>query len=170
MSNPVFTINNVLYSIGSVIKNVFNKRVYINPNQQSTELPCFFVQLVPTNHIQEGISKDVYNLQFDIIYLVDVNKNNQFENFYDVINTLDAYMHVVPYLTDENESSGNFTLHNPSFTTELGKLSYKINGLFRVKLVDTEAETSEKLKRLILDLSILHDNTESVIIKNKIIK
>ena len=167
MSEVVFSLNNILYSIGFQIKKLFNNRVYINPNQQSTELPCFFVQLVPTSHLQEGISKDIYNLQFDIIYLIDINDNNQYTKFYDIINILDANMHVIPYHTDEEKEFGNFTLHNPSFTTELGKLSYKANGLFRVKIKDIDKEPNEKLKKLIFNLTLLDKDKKIDYIKNK---
>lgn len=170
MSEVVFSVNNVLYSIGYQLKKIFNKRVYINPNQQSTELPCFFVQLVPNSHLQEGISKDIYNLQFDIIYLVDINDNNQYTKFYDILNVLDANMNVIPYLMDDDKANGNFTLHSPSFTTELGKLSYKKSGLFRVKLKDIDVEPNKKLKQLILNLSILDGNKKIHYIKNKKLK
>lgn len=170
MSETVFSLNNVLYSIGYQLKQLFNKKVYINPNQQSTELPCFFVQLVPTSHLQEGISKDIYNIQIDIIYLIDINDNNQYTNFYDIMNVLDANMHVINYRLDDDNISGNFTLHNPSFTTELGKLSYKVNALFRVKIKDIDKEPNKKLKQLILNLSILDEDKKIHYIKNKRLK
>jgi len=164
----VFSINNVLYSIGNTIKQLFNKKVYINPNQQSTELPCFFVQLVPNAHIQECIGKyDIYSLQFDIIYLDDINNNQQYTNFYDIINKLDANLGVIDYLNEDENKQGKFTLHKPSFTTELGKLSYKINGNFRVKLDDLDVEPNEKLKKLFLSLTILDGDKKIDYIKNK---
>lgn len=170
MKEVQFSLNNLLYSIAYVLKQLFNKPIYINPNQQSTQLPCFFVQLVPTSHLKRGISKDIYDVQFDIIYLTDINDNKQFSRFYDILNVLDANIHIIPYRTEDENIEGNFTLHNPSFTTELGKLSYKVNGLFRVKLKDIDKEPSAKLKRLILNLSILDKDKKIDYIKNKTIK
>ena len=156
-----FSINLVLYSIGKKLKELFNKPVYINPNQQSTDLPCFFVQLIPNNHIKQIIGKRyLYELSIDIIYLIDYNNNNSYTNFYDIIDILDAEtenidLYKVVAESDEPVKVGSVGCLEKSFSTELGKMSYKFRIPIMTKLVDSETEELRtKLKRVILNLSI----------------
>lgn len=162
-----FSINLVLYSIGKRLKELFNKPVYINPNQQSTDLPCFFVQLIPNNHIKQIVGKRYqYDLSIDIIYLIDYNNNNSYTEFYGIIDKLDAELEDVDLYKvveeqDEPVKVGSVGCHEKSFSTELGKMSYKFRIPIMVKLVDMETEElRRKLKRVILDLTI--NNKEDI--------
>lgn len=162
-----FSINLVLYSIGKRLKELFNKPIYINPNQQSTDLPCFFVQLIPNNHIKQIVGKRYqYDLSIDIIYLIDYNNNNSYIEFYEIIDKLDAELEDIDLYKvveeqDEPVKVGSVGCHEKSFSTELGKMSYKFRIPIMVKLVDTETEElRRKLKRVILDLRI--NNKEDI--------
>ena len=162
-----FSINLVLYSIGKRLKELFNKPIYINPNQQSTDLPCFFVQLIPNNHIKQIVGKRYqYDLSIDIIYLIDYNNNNSYIEFYEIIDKLDAELEDIDLYKvveeqDEPVKVGSVGCHEKSFSTELGKMSYKFRIPIMVKLVDTETEElRRKLKRVILDLTI--NNKEDI--------
>lgn len=162
-----FSINLVLYSIGKKLKELFNKPVYINPNQQSTDLPCFFVQLIPNNHIKQIIGKRYeFNLSIDIIYLIDYNNNNSYIEFYNIIDKLDAELEDVELYkviedSDEPVKIGSVGCHDKSFSTELGKMNYKFRIPIMTKLVDMETEElRRKLKRVILDLTI--NNKEDI--------
>lgn len=163
-SSSVFTINRILYSIGKVLKDLFNNPIYINPNQQSTELPCFFVQLIPNEHLIQGIGKRAeYKLNIDVIHLVDYNKNDTYTYFYDIVNKLDANLDNIPLLDigegeEEVKPNGSFGCYNRSFSTEQGKLTYKFNSNIIVRKVDTDIlENTQRLKRLILNLSLKGD-------------
>lgn len=162
-----FSINLVLYSIGKRLKELFDKPVYINPNQQSTDLPCFFVQLIPNNHIKQIVGKRYqYDLSIDIIYLIDYNNNNSYTEFYEIIDKLDAELEDVDLYKvveelDEPVKVGSVGCHEKSFSTELGKMSYKFRIPIMVRLVDIETEElRRKLKRVILDLTI--NNKEDI--------
>lgn len=150
----VFNINRILYSLGNEIYKLFNCPIYINPNQQSTELPCFFIQVI-NSELNEGINRDIYRLSIDIIKLVDYNKNDMFESFYDDIAILDANLDNIPFLDENEVAHGSFGLHDRNFTLDRGRLSYKVNTFLRMYRADIEQEMNgEKLRNLILKLSI----------------
>lgn len=159
-----FTVNRILYSIGKTLKDYYRDLpIFINPNQQSTDVPCFFVQLIPSNnHLKKGLSNiDEYQLKIDIIYLVDYNQNDMYTHFYDIINDLDCLCDNVYFYTgtynDKGEAikNGTFGIHNRQYTTELGKLSYRFDINLRVKKIDIDLNDSfDKLNQLIYNLNI----------------
>ena len=44
-----FTIANVIDSIAGVLKAGYDCPVYLGPNQQGTDYPCFFIFLMPSS-------------------------------------------------------------------------------------------------------------------------
>lgn len=154
-----FSILLILYSIGKRLKDLFGYPVYINPNQQSTDLPCFFVQLIPNEHLKQIMGNEYeYKLNIDIIYLIDYNKNNSYTEFYEVINKLDAELQnldVYKIIDNEETKIGSVGCHNNSFTTELGKMNYRFNIPIMARLIDTEEEAGKvKLRELITNLTL----------------
>lgn len=155
MTKPDFSILRMLYSIAYLIKTEFDIPIYLDPKQQGVVTPCFFIQLIGSGqHLKEEIGKmAIYNLQFDVTYLTDYNKQDKYSDYYNVIDKFDCLLCNVPYVNDEGEKLASFGIHTRDYTTDLQALHYRFKTAVRVKLISDEDE-GELLREIIYKLSI----------------
>lgn len=113
--------------------------VYINPNQQHTKLPCFFVQFVNNNNIvNDTVSRDKRFLRtffIDLIYMNDYNLTNLYTEYAGIADILDANLQFIPYIynTSDEPDVEKTTLirtYQRNYNINLDALHYR----FTVKL------------------------------------
>ncbi|WP_333648038.1 phage tail terminator family protein [Lacrimispora sp.] len=93
-----FTLAQLLDSIGGVLKeNYPDISVYSNPNQQGTDVPCFFIFFMPTETENQMGRRYMRNIGIDVVYLVERNDPDAHDQLVSVADQLDFALEFIPY-------------------------------------------------------------------------
>lgn len=161
MNNEYFSILRLLYSIGKQISEHYKYPIYINPMLQGAQPPCFFIQCLNMNdtHIEKEIGNNIfrYQLKIAIIYVEKQNDLTLYEKYYNIIDKLDYNLKSIKLYDDEGNVYASLRTNFRQFETSLENLIYKFEVAVRVVAIEPP---SEKLKNLIIDLTIGGNNGE----------
>lgn len=150
-----FKILLLLYSIGSQLKQIRDLPVYINPEKQGINTPCFFIQLIGSGNTREkeiGDNIYKYDLTIDISYLQDYTNCRLYEEYYELIEELDKQFSSINYINTDNEVVATMSIFDRKYITDISALHYQFRICQRVLLRDETYENIEKLKKLIMKL------------------
>lgn len=134
---PVST-NNVMLSISKKLQTLFpGIKVYNSPNMQLTDLPCFFINFIPSSSIKPNTvyygSKFERLMKLEIIYMEQYNESSMYKRYNDVLDKLEYNMEFLDFLyydEDDNEYSVLIRTYDRGyyFNTELHyKLTLKLH-------------------------------------------
>ena len=122
-----FTIENLLNSLACVLKAGYPGRpVYVSPNQQGTEFPCFFIFLMPSR-IEDGIGgRFLRDLGLDLVFVQQRNAANGNAEIQEVQEFLDQNLDKFLYC-DERGSSTWLHTYEREASVEDQELHYKFH-------------------------------------------
>lgn len=96
--NDEFTIEKIMQAIAAHVKTGYpDLKVYAGENQQSTEVPCFFVMLMTPQITPETGAFYLRDIGFDLVYLQERNTINSNLSLASVLEWLDTNMAQIPY-------------------------------------------------------------------------
>ena len=94
----IFTLTQLLDSIGGALKESYpDISVYSNPNQQGTDVPCFFIFFMPTDAENRMDRRYMRNIGIDVVYLVERNNPDAHDQMVSVADQLDFTLEFIPY-------------------------------------------------------------------------
>lgn len=94
----IFTLTQLLDSIGGALKeNYPDISVYSNPNQQGTDVPCFFIFFMPTEMENRVGRRYMRNIGIDVVYLVERNDPDTHDQLVSVADQLDFALEFISY-------------------------------------------------------------------------
>lgn len=133
-----FTIENLLNSLAGVLKAGYPGRpVYVSPNQQGTEFPCFFIFLMPSR-IEDGIGgRFLRDLWLDLVFVQQRNAANGNAEIQEVQEFLDQNLDKFLYY-DESGSSAWLHTYEREASVEDQELHYKFHVRPRVSAREKE--------------------------------
>ena len=93
-----FTIDNLINSLAGVLKAKYPEYpVYTSPNQQGTNVPCFFIFLMPSTVTAEVDGRFYRDLGIDIIFVQERNVVNGNAEIQSIQDYLDYSLEIFPY-------------------------------------------------------------------------
>lgn len=128
-----FTIANLMDSIAGVLKTGYpDCPVYLGPNQQGTDYPCFFIFLMPSIIMDEPGGRYFRDLGLDVVYVQERNAVGGNKEIQAVQEYLDE--HLLQF--DYSDGTGTVPLHTyeRQASTEDQELHYKFHIRQRVSL------------------------------------
>lgn len=127
-----FTIANVIDSIAGVLKAGYDCPVYLGPNQQGTDYPCFFIFLMPSSISDEPDGRYFRDLGVDVVYVQQRNAAGGNAEIQAVQEYLDEHL----LLFDYSDGTETVPLHTYECeaNTEDQELHYKFHIRQRVSL------------------------------------
>lgn len=134
-----FTIQNLLNSLAGVLKMEYpSYPVYVSPNQQGTDFPCFFISLMPSSIEDEVGGRFFRDLGIDLVFVQQRNPVNGNAEIQGVQEFLDCSLELFPY---RDESGTEVLLHTyeRQASVEDGELHYKFHVRQRVSLPEHES-------------------------------
>lgn len=121
-----FTLESLTDSIaGTLNENYPDIQVYSNPNQQGTEIPCFFIFFMPTETENRVGRRFMRNIGIDIVYLVERNDPDAHDQLVSVADKLDYALEFIPYM------DGKLRTFDREWKIDDGELHYQ----FKVKAI-----------------------------------
>lgn len=128
-----FTIANLMDSIAGVLKVGYpGCPVYLGPNQQGTDYPCFFIFLMPSSIADEPDGRYFRDLGLDVVYVQERNAVGGNAEIQAVQEYLDEHLLIFNY----SDGTGTVPLHTceREASTEDQELHYKFHIRQRVSL------------------------------------
>lgn len=128
-----FTIANLMDSIAGVLKVGYpGCPVYLGPNQQGTDYPCFFIFLMPSSITDEPDERYFRDLGLDVVYVQERNAVGGNAEIQAVQEYLDEHLLIFNY----SDGTGTVPLHTceREASTEDQELHYKFHIRQRVSL------------------------------------
>ena len=132
-------INELKQGIAQQLKVLYpNTKTYFNSNQQNTKLPCFFIFLIQKPQTRGIGKRRYYEMQFDIVYVIQENQTDVESQLNAVSDALDG-IDTINYLVKEgnkyvSKSIVNIIGANPEINDN--ELHYKIDIRLDYLLVD----------------------------------
>lgn len=123
-----FTISNLINSIAGVLKGQYpSYPVYISPNQQGTEYPCFFIFLMPSEVSKEvGEAMYLRDLGLDIVFVQQRNIPNGYAEIQAIQDFLDYSLELFEY-SDGSGETALIRTYERTASTEDEELHYKLH-------------------------------------------
>lgn len=122
----IFTLTQLLDSIGGVLKEKYpDISVYSNPNQQGTDVPCFFIFFMPTETENRVGRRYMRNIGIDVVYLVERNDPDAHDQLVSVADQLDYALEFILY------EGGKLRTYDREWKIDDGELHYQ----FTVKAI-----------------------------------
>lgn len=115
-----FTLTQLLDSIGGALKESYpDISVYSNPNQQGTDVPCFFIFFMPTETENRVGRRCMRNIGIDVVYLVERNDPDAHDQLVSVADQLDYALEFIPY------EGGKLRTYDREWKIDDGELHYQ---------------------------------------------
>lgn len=105
----LISINSVIDAIAGNLRDKAGATyVYNNPNQQNTQYPCWFINLVPTNSIDRvTMARNLRSLTIDLVYHEQINEIILFDNYIAQAEILDEKLLFIDYPYSFRDDEGN---------------------------------------------------------------
>lgn len=121
-----FTLEKLVDSISGALKESYpDTSVYSNPNQQGTDVPCFFIFFMPTETENRVGRRFMRNVGIDVVYLVERNDPDAHDQLVSVADQLDFALEFIPY------ADGKLRTYDREWKIDDGELHYQ----FTVKAI-----------------------------------
>ncbi|WP_313583347.1 phage tail terminator family protein [Lacrimispora sp.] len=121
-----FTLEKLVDSISGALKEIYpDISVYSNPNQQGTDVPCFFIFFMPTETENRAGRRFMRNIGIDVVYLVERNDPDAHDQLVSVADQLDYVLEFIPY------EDGKLRTYDREWKIDDGELHYQ----FKVKVI-----------------------------------
>lgn len=135
----IFTLTQLLDSIGGALKDSYpDISVYSNPNQQGTDVPCFFIFFRPTETENRVGSRFMRNMGIDVVYLVEKNDPDAHDQLVSVADRLDFVLEFIPY------EAGKLRTYEREWKIDDGELHYQ----FTIKAVVSYPDNTPHIESL----------------------
>ena len=128
-----FTIDSVLNSLAGVLTAEYQYPVYLGPNQQGTDTPCFFIMLMPSTIEKEIGNAYIRNLGIDIVFVQQRNKLNANAEIQQIQEFLDYSLASFMYSDEVGEPVPLWT-YDREASSEDQELHYKLHIRQRVAI------------------------------------
>jgi len=134
-----FTLEKLIDFIGGALKESYpDISVYSNPNQQGTEVPCFFIFFMPTETENRVGRRYVRNIGIDVVYLVERNDPDAHDQLVSVADQLDYALEFISY------EDGKLRTYNREWKIDDGELHYQ----FTVKAIVSYPDNTPTIKEV----------------------
>ena len=139
-----FTLENVFQSIAGVLKREYpDCDIYVDPEQQGTTLPCFFIfpmQTTIKGHISDRYFRDI---GVDVVYLQSSDTLNRYRIAQEIVEYLDQSLDTFSY----SDGSGTTSVRalEREWSIDDGELHYK----FHIKVRVAAADNHPKMESLV---------------------
>lgn len=116
----IFALTQLLDSIGGALKESYpDILVYSNPNQQGTDIPCFFIFFMPTETENRMGRRYMRNIGIDVVYLVEKNDPDAHDQLVAVADQLDFALEFISY------GNGKLRTFDREWKIDDGELHYQ---------------------------------------------
>lgn len=116
----IFALTQLLDSIGGALKESYpDISVYSNPNQQGTDIPCFFIFFMPTETENRMGRRYMRNIGIDVVYLVEKNDPDAHDQLVAVADQLDFSLEFISY------GNGKLRTFDREWKIDDGELHYQ---------------------------------------------
>ena len=133
-----FTLMRVLDSLAGVLKKGYPEYpVYIEPGIQETELPCFFLFLMPSEISGETGGRYLRDLGIDIVFVQQRNIQDGNRGMLSAAEYLDRALDCFPY-TDGSGDTALIHTFERNWKTEDQVLHYQFHIRTRILVKETE--------------------------------
>jgi len=149
---PTISVQIINDVLAGFLKQLFpGVSVYVNPNQQGTKTPSFFIQYMPHSGIRKQVAER-YNrkLFIDLIYMDDYNLTDLYDRYLKVVETLDENIELLPIT--QNGTLYYLRTYERDWSVELSELHYKFYLEFRASISRADDEQMLSIERLNLNL------------------
>ncbi len=132
-----FTLTQLVDSISGALKESYpDISVYSNPNQQGTDVPCFFIFFMPTETENRVGRRFMRNIGIDVVYLVERNDPDAHDQLVFVADQLDYALEFIPY------EHGKLRTYDREWKIDDGELHYQIT----VKAIVSHPDNTPPIK------------------------
>lgn len=122
----IFSLNFLTKSLADFLSTAFpSASFYVDPNQQGTKTPCFFVQQRFAQAEDKIGGMALRKIGCDLVYLLDYNLPDLQRQYQTAADTLDEYLDVFTY--SDGESTTLLRCENRSWTIQVDELHYKFD-------------------------------------------
>lgn len=116
----IFALTQLLDSIGGALKESYpDISVYSNPNQQGTDIPCFFIFFMPTETENRMGRRYMRNIGIDVVYLVEKNDPDAHDQLVAAADQLDFALEFISY------GNGKLRTFDREWKIDDGELHYQ---------------------------------------------
>ena len=133
----IYTISGILSGIAEKIATFSNRPVRISPTQQNTNLPCFYLSLMPGAIRDEIDNRYFSDINIDIVFLQQANITNATNGILEVLQNLDENLEFITYR--ENNTATPLFVYNRRHHLQDMDLHYQVS--FHVRIMRSEVET-----------------------------
>ncbi|MFR3729171.1 DUF6838 family protein [Lacrimispora sp.] len=127
----IFALTQLLDSIGGALKESYpDISVYSNPNQQGTDIPCFFIFFMPTETENRMGRRYMRNIGIDVVYLVEKNDPDAHDQLVAVADQLDFALEFISY------GNGKLRTFDREWKIDDGELHYQFTIKATVSYLD----------------------------------
>lgn len=133
----IYTISGILSGIAEKIATFSNRPVRISPTQQNTNLPCFYLCLMPGAIRDEIDNRYFSDINIDIVFLQQANITNATNGILEVLQNLDENLEFITYR--ENNTATPLYVYNRRHHLQDMDLHYQVT--FHVRIMRSEVET-----------------------------
>lgn len=134
-----FSIEHLTQAIAGTLNEHFNGiPVYSNPNQQDTEIPCFFITFMPSSIDEQIDGFFLQKIGVDIVYLDEYNIPDLYDRYSGIAQTMDEVMAWIPF--------GHRVLHTSKrkWKIDLSALHYQ----FEIKVRVSKGRNNPAMKQI----------------------
>ncbi len=132
-----FTLTQLVDSISGALKESYpDISVYSNPNQQGTDVPCFFIFFMPTETENRVGRRFMRNVGIDVVYLIERNDPDVHDQLVSVADQLDYALEFIPY------EDGKLRTYDREWKIDDGELHYQ----FTVKAIVSHPDNTPSIK------------------------
>ena len=122
----IFALNHVLDSVAGLLNKKYPYPVYVSPNQQGTQYPCFFIFFMPSTIEGQIGGRFIRDLGLDIVFVQQRNIINGNAEIHAVAEYLDENLELFSY-TDGNGETALIRTYEREGQTEDDELHYKFH-------------------------------------------
>ena len=116
----IFALTQLLDYIGGALKESYpDISVYSNPNQQGTDIPCFFIFFMPTETENRMGRRYMRNIGIDVVYLVEKNDPDAHDQLVAAADQLDFALEFISY------GNGKLRTFDREWKIDDGELHYQ---------------------------------------------
>lgn len=97
--HPALTMSGLTSSLADMLAAAFpDAAIYANPNQQGTEVPCWFINYVPSNKLVRDVGRHFFReIMVDLVYELEYNRVDLFDRYLEAAEIVDDALVRLPY-------------------------------------------------------------------------
>ena len=123
----IYSIEYLIQSVAGTLRSAFpGVDIHDSPTQQKSGWPCFYIFLRPSDIRDQLSARDARNISLDVVYVQERNTPNGNAELYEIADTLDELLDVVPYSDGSDEDPVPLHTHERDYSIEDQELHYRL--------------------------------------------